>query len=137
MIVCTVRAGVIGSIGYAHAPIAVAHAPVAVAAPVALAAPAVAVAHGASSYQNSNLLALNPTAVVTKFAAPVVAAPVITKYAAPVVAAPVALGLGLCLFNSLCNLSYSTLTVLLQVMDMELTTELEIVSTLSRIVLIY
>ncbi|XP_023028361.1 uncharacterized protein [Leptinotarsa decemlineata] len=60
---------------------------------VAVAAPAVAVAHGASSYQNSNLLALNPTAVVSKVA---VAAPIVTKVAAPIAygVAPVGLGLG-------------------------------------------
>lgn len=92
MFVCAANAGILGGIGYAHGPLAVA-------APVALAAPAVAVAHGASSYQNSNLLALNPTAVVTKVAAPVIAAPVVAKYAAPLaVAAPLSIapyGLGL------------------------------------------
>lgn len=93
MTICAARAGLIGGLGYGHGAVAVA-------APVAIAAPAVAISHGASSYQNSNLLALNPTAVVTKVAAPVaIAAPVLTKIAAPVaVAAPLAvapLGLGL------------------------------------------
>lgn len=51
------------AVAVAHAPVAVAHAPVAVAS------------HGAVSYQNSNLIAVNPTAVVAKAAVPV-AAPV-------------------------------------------------------------
>lgn len=91
LFVCTARAGIIGSLGYGHAPVAIA-APVAVHAPVAVAAPAVAVAHGASSYQNSNLLALHPTPVITKVAAPVVAA--------PVAVAPIGLGLGKYIFIS-------------------------------------
>lgn len=43
-------------------------------------APVAVASHGAVSYQNSNLLAVNPTAVVTKVAAPVAAvhAPVAT-----------------------------------------------------------
>ncbi|XP_072380652.1 uncharacterized protein [Diabrotica undecimpunctata] len=103
MLICAARAGVIGLGGYddghglyASAPVAVA-APVALAhAPVAVAHAPVAVAHGATSWQNNNLLALNPTAVVTKVAAPVaVAAPVYTKVAAPVAIAPWALGKGL------------------------------------------
>ncbi|XP_018574316.1 cuticle protein 63-like [Anoplophora glabripennis] len=96
LLATTARAGLIGGIGIGHG--VVAAAPVAVAAhvaPVAVAAPAIAVAHGATSYQNSNSISLNPTAVVTKVAAPVaVAAPVFTKVAAPVAVAPVGLGLG-------------------------------------------
>lgn len=84
--VYSAHAGLIGGYGYGG------HESVAIAAPIAVAAP-VAIAHDASSYQNSNLLALNPTAVVTKVVAPVIAAPVITKIAAPIaVAAPISLG---------------------------------------------
>ncbi|XP_057671550.1 cuticle protein 70, isoforms A and B-like isoform X2 [Diorhabda carinulata] len=105
MIICSAKAGVIGLGSYdGHGYLAAA--PVAVAPPIAVAhapavavahAPAVAVAHGATSWQNNNLLALNPTAVVTKVAAPVaIAAPVVAKVAAPVAYAPApwALGLG-------------------------------------------
>ncbi|XP_060535686.1 cuticle protein 65-like isoform X2 [Cylas formicarius] len=75
---------------------------IALAPKVAIAAPAIAVKSGAISYQNSNLLALNPTPVVTKVAAPIavakvaapitytkVATPILTKVATPIaVAAP-------------------------------------------------
>lgn len=94
MFVCTVSAGVIGGHGGLGG-LGLGHGSIAIAAPVAVAAP-VAISHSASSYQNSNLLALNPTAVVTKVAAPVIAAPVITKIATPLAVAPIGLGLGMC-----------------------------------------
>ncbi|KAG5864684.1 hypothetical protein JTB14_020021 [Gonioctena quinquepunctata] len=53
----------------------------------AVATPTVAVAHGASSHQNNNLLALHPTPVVTKVAAPI-------AVASPVLATPVHYGVG-------------------------------------------
>ncbi|KAL1516812.1 hypothetical protein ABEB36_000665 [Hypothenemus hampei] len=62
---------------------------IALAAPKVIAAPAaIAVKTGATSYQNSNLISLHATPVVTKaiaapYAAPI-AAPIITKVAAPV-----------------------------------------------------
>ncbi|XP_030765814.1 cuticle protein 64-like [Sitophilus oryzae] len=60
----------------------------AIAAPkVAIPAPAIAIKAAATSYQNSNLLSLNPTPIVTKTVA---TAPVFTKVAAPIAVAKVA-----------------------------------------------
>ncbi|XP_050301279.1 cuticle protein 65-like [Anthonomus grandis grandis] len=49
-----------------------------------IAAPTIAVKAGATSYQNSNLISLHPTPVVTKAIAAPIAAPIVTKIAAPV-----------------------------------------------------
>ncbi|XP_066249209.1 zinc finger protein chinmo-like [Euwallacea similis] len=53
----------------------------ALASPKVIAAPSIAIKAGATSYQNSNLLALHPTPVVTK----AIAAPIVTKVATPTV----------------------------------------------------
>ncbi|KAG5863640.1 hypothetical protein JTB14_018350 [Gonioctena quinquepunctata] len=83
MLVSAASAGVIGGLGYGgnlgHGLGGLGH------GLVAVATPAVAVAHGASSYQNNNLLALHPTPVVTKVAAPI-------AVASPILAAPVHYG---------------------------------------------
>lgn len=82
LLICAVNAGLLPAYGGiavsapaipVAAPVAVAHAPVAIApAPVAVAhAPVAVAAHGAVSYQNSNLVSVNPSTVAVRAAAPV------------------------------------------------------------------